>query len=217
MKFHREGKNILIAFTLMGISLLISIFILFTLTFAVIFAAGILILLALIFRFFRVPVRWIIPSDVNVLAPADGKVVAVETVTESEYFRDRRIQVSIFMSIHNVHKNWYPLSGMITYSEYHPGKYLLARHPKSSEKNERTSVAIRNDHTEVLVRQVAGFVARRIVCNAEEGMVVDQSQELGFIKFGSRLDLFLPVDTEILVKPGDKTIAGQTIITTLAK
>jgi phosphatidylserine decarboxylase len=217
MKLHPEGKNIILAFALITGSLLILLWILFTLVFALLLSLPVLFLLGLTLRFFRVPERQIVPSEVQVLAPADGKVVALEKTTVNEYSKGERIQVSIFMSIHNVHKNWYPLSGTIVYSMYHPGKYLLARHPKSSELNERTSVVIRNAYGEVMVRQIAGYVARRIVCRATEGTEVTQNDELGFIKFGSRLDLFLPTDTEILVKQGDTAVAGKTVIGLLKK
>lgn len=169
-------------------------------------------ILVLVFRFFRVPRRNMNIERGTVIAPADGKVVAIEKVQETEYFKDERIQVSIFMSIHNVHINWFPIGGKVAYFKYHPGKYLLARHPKSSALNERTSMVISNEQTEILVRQIAGYVARRIICYANPGKTVEQSSEMGFIRFGSRVDVFLPVNADVLVSLGDTTTGGVTAI-----
>jgi phosphatidylserine decarboxylase len=145
-----------------------------------------------------------------ITAPADGKVVVVEHTEQEEYQMGACIQVSIFMSIHDVHINYFPVSGTIAYKLYHPGSYLVARHPKSSQLNERSSLGIETAHGRLLVRQVAGYVARRIRCYAEEGTIALQGNEMGFIKFGSRLDLFLPQNTNILVKPGQRVIGGIT-------
>jgi phosphatidylserine decarboxylase len=169
-------------------------------------------ILVLVFRFFRIPRRKYNIDRGAVIAPADGKVVAIEKVHEAEYFNDERIQVSIFMSIHNVHINWFPIGGNVAYFKYHPGKYLLARHPKSSALNERTSVVISNEQSEILVRQIAGYVARRIICYANPGKTVEQSSEMGFIRFGSRLDVFLPTNANITVSLGDTTTGGVTAI-----
>jgi len=139
-----------------------------------------------------------------IIAPADGKVVAIEKVEQEEYIEGPCIQVSIFMSIHDVHINYYPASGKIGYLKYHPGQYLLARHPKSSSRNERYSLGIETPCGPILVRQVAGYVARRIRCYATENGVANQGKEMGFIKFGSRLDLFLPLDADIRVKINQK-------------
>lgn len=215
IRFHRAGKSILIITTVLVLILsFLAFFLLATLPYFIIQAA-LLIPGLMIFRFFRKPDRKKEPDNRDVVAPADGTVVAIERVHESEYFNDDRIQVSIFMSIHNVHINWFPLSGTITYHHYHPGKYLLARHPKSSALNERTTTVIANAQEEVMVRQIAGFVARRIVCNAETGETVSSSQELGFIKFGSRLDLYLPLTAEIKVEIGQKTKGSITEIASL--
>lgn len=163
--------------------------------------------------FFRYPKRLIEAEDDTILCPCDGKVVAIEEVYEPEYFKDKRLQVSIFMSPTNVHMNWTPISGEVKYSKYHPGKYLVAWHPKSSEKNERTSIVIGDDEgTEVLVRQIAGALARRIVNYCEEGKEIEQGNQLGFIKFGSRIDLFLPLDTKIEVDLKQKVKGGKTVI-----
>jgi phosphatidylserine decarboxylase len=173
-----------------------------------------LLLWLFILRFFRNPKRDI-PQEGFIYAPADGKVVVVEQTLENEYFKDERIQVSIFMSVWNVHINWYPVAGSQSYYKYHPGKYLVARHPKSSTLNERNSLVIKTSPgTEILVRQIAGIVARRIISYAATGKNVKLGDEMGFIRFGSRVDIFFPVGTEILVKPGQK---ARGLITPLAK
>lgn len=162
--------------------------------------------------FFRNPSRDIITDDDLVIAPADGKIVVVEEVDVDEYFADKRLQVSIFMSPTNVHVNRSPIKGEVKYSKYHPGRYLVAWHPKSSEENERTSIVVDNGNVEVMFRQIAGKVARRIVNNLEEGDIVEQGWDFGFIKFGSRMDIFLPVNTKLKVKIGDKVKGGETIL-----
>jgi len=162
-----------------------------------------LLFMAFILRFFRIPERTISSSPGMVYAPADGKIVVVEETEEEEYLKDRRIQVSIFMSVWNVHINWFPIGGILSWYKYHPGKYLIARHPKSSVLNERNTVIIRTDEgTEILVRQIAGVVARRIISYAKPDTKVSAGDEMGFIRFGSRVDVFLPTDSTILVKPG---------------
>jgi phosphatidylserine decarboxylase len=154
--------------------------------------------------FFRKPNRHFIPDDKTIFSPADGTVMAVELTTENEFFNEKKVQVSIFMSVWNVHINWYPVSGKIIYYKYHPGKYLVARYPKSSHLNERNTLVIDNPGTgQILVRQIAGAVARRIVSYVRNEKMVSQGEELGFIRFGSRVDLFLPPEMQILVKPGD--------------
>ncbi len=174
------------------------------------------LLFLIILQFFRSPLRIVSPNANSIICPADGKVVVVEKTTEKEYFGDERIQVSIFMSPVNVHVNWYPLNGMVEYFKYHPGKYLFAWNPKSSTDNERTTVVVKNElFGHVLIRQIAGALARRIVCYSKEGNQVSQGSEMGFIKFGSRIDLFLPLNANVLVKPGDKVIGCKTVIATL--
>lgn len=169
----------------------------------------------LILQFFRNPKRKTTLNDNHIIAPVDGKVVVIEEVEEPEYFKDKRIQVSIFMSPINVHVTRYALSGMIKYSKYHPGKYLVAWHPKASTENERTTVVVDNtSFGAVLYRQIAGALAKRIVNYAKEGHEVVQGTDAGFIKFGSRVDLFLPLGTKINVKIGDKVKGGQQIIAT---
>jgi len=167
----------------------------------------------LILQFFRSPVFKIEENDNRILAPADGKVVVIEETIETEYLKDRRIQISIFMSPVNVHVNRMPVKGVISFFRYHAGKYLVAWHPKSSTENERTTVVTKmNNGTEILFRQIAGALARRIKCYVKEGQPLQQGEEFGFIKFGSRVDVFLPLNTKVNVKIGDKTTGGKTVI-----
>jgi phosphatidylserine decarboxylase len=167
-------------------------------------------------RFFRLPKRILTPDDSLIICSADGEVVAVEEVDESEFFKDKRIQVSVFMSPNNVHVNWSPISGIVKYMKYHPGKYLVAWHPKSSTENERTTIVVENEKgVQVLIRQIAGAMARRIVCYAREGNTIRQGDEIGFIKFGSRVDLFLPLDSDIKVSLGQKVTGKKTVIAEL--
>ncbi|RKS98469.1 phosphatidylserine decarboxylase family protein [Flavobacterium sp. 123] len=176
-----------------------------------------LLFLIIILQFFRNPQRTFTLNENQILSPVDGKVVVIEEVFESEYFKDNRLQVSIFMSPINVHVTRYALGGLVKFSKYHPGKFLVAWHPKASEENERTTVVIENKtFGAVLYRQIAGALARRIVNYAEEGMQVIQGTDAGFIKFGSRVDLFLPIGTPINVVLNQKAIGGKTIIATKA-
>lgn len=170
---------------------------------------GLFVFSLIIIQFFRVPHRTANIKEDSIISPADGTVVVIEEVEEKEYFNDKRIQVSIFMSPLNVHVNYYPIAGKIDYYKYHPGKYLVAWHPKSSSENEHSTIVVQKKNgVEVLFRQIAGALARRIVCYANVGEDVHQTQEVGFIKFGSRIDLLLPVDSEILVNLNDK-VKGQ--------
>lgn len=171
-------------------------------------------LLLFMISFFRIPSRALTVQDNAIVAPADGEVVVIEEVEADEYFNDRRIQVSIFMSPLNVHVNRNPVSGEVVYSQYHPGKYLVAWHPKSSTENERHSVVYRKGAKEILVKQIAGALAKRIVNYLQPGQQVKQTDEMGFIKLGSRVDLLLPLDTNIQVKIGDKPKGGVTVIAT---
>ena len=176
-----------------------------------------IILLIVVLQFFRSPSRQIVPDALAVLSPADGKVVVVEEAIENEFFKKPMLQVSIFMSPFNVHVNRYPVAGQVVYQKYHPGKFLVAWHPKSSELNERTSIGFETQSKQrVFMRQVAGLLARRIVCYSKEGMKVKQGEELGFIKFGSRCDIFLPLDAKVNVKMGDKVKGGLSKIASLA-
>ncbi|MVO10898.1 phosphatidylserine decarboxylase family protein [Flavobacterium sp. TP390] len=211
--FHKEGAKIIL------ITLILVV--------AVIFASDLitiqwlrigLIVLALVFlvlilQFFRNPKREADNSDNHILAPVDGKVVVIEEVYEPEYFQDKRLMVSIFMSPINVHVTRYPVNGVVKYSKYHPGKYLVAWHPKASEENERTTVVINNRiYGEIMYRQIAGALARRIINYAKEGMRAVQGKDAGFIKFGSRVDIYLPLGTEVNVKLGEKAIGAKTVI-----
>lgn len=171
------------------------------------------LLFVTVLQFFRNPARHVITDENVILCPADGKVVVVEETEEPEYFRDRRIQVSIFMSPVNVHINRNPVGGKVSFFRYHPGKYLVAWHPKSSTLNERTSIAVRTEAgREVLFRQIAGAMARRIVWYVQEGTDVAQGSEFGFIKFGSRVDIFLPLGTQVDVNIGDRVSGGLTVL-----
>ncbi len=215
--FHKEGqKIILITFLIVAsISLLAHFFI--DITWArltvQIFALFILIM---ILQFFRNPKRKVVKNFDEILAPVDGKVVVIEEVEETEYFKEKRKQVSIFMSPINVHVTRYPVSGVVKYSKYHPGKYLVAWHPKASTENERTTVVIKTPKFgDILYRQIAGAMAKRIVNYAVEGESVRQGEDGGFIKFGSRVDLFLPLDCPITVKLNQKVIGAKTCIAIL--
>ena len=172
-----------------------------------------LLLFLLIIQFFRNPKRNTVINDSHIIAPADGKVVVIEEVVEKEYFKGKKRQISIFMSPLNVHVTRYPISGEVIYSKYHPGKYLVAWHPKSSEENERTTIVVNNPKIgAILYRQIAGAVARRIVNYAQVGETVTQGTDAGFIKFGSRIDVFVPLDMKIDVQLNQKTKGGETII-----
>ena len=214
LKFHKEGAKIIlatcaivVAIVLLSDSLITNFYIL---KFVQIIS---LIFLILVLQFFRNPIRLTDVNDTKIIAPVDGKVVVIEEVYESEYFKEKRLMISIFMSPINVHVTRYALNGIVKFSKYHPGKYLVAWHPKASEENERTTVVIENQvFGEVLYRQIAGALARRIVNYAKEGMQVIQGEDAGFIKFGSRVDLYLPIGTEINVKLNQKAVGGITVI-----
>lgn len=179
----------------------------------ILISATAIVIFLLLLQFFRNPKYPKVTGDHLIIAPADGKVVVIENTQESEYFKDQRIQVSIFMSPLNVHVNRNPIAGIVQYFKYHEGKYLVASHPKSSLENERTSTVIKHSSgLEVLFRQVAGALARRICWYVQEGDRVNQAEEMGFIKFGSRIDLYLPLTAKINVKLGEKTKGGVTVI-----
>ena len=173
---------------------------------------GSIIFFLIILQFFRNPIRKVSAAENEVVAPADGKVVVIEEVEETEYFKDKRLQISIFMSPINVHVNRYPINGKVQYAKYHPGKYLVAWHPKSSTKNERTTIVVENDKIAVLFRQIAGALARRIVMYSKENDIVNKGDDFGFIKFGSRVDLFFPVGTKIEVELNQIVKGNKTII-----
>lgn len=215
MKIHREGYNILL--TTIVVLTIINVVVVFWMdeynwigiTCMVISA----IILLLFLQFFRYPSRELSFNEKYVIAPADGKVVVIEQAVEKEFFKDKRIMVSIFMSPLNVHANWYPVSGKIKYLRYHYGKYLVAWHPKASTENERTTIVIeRENNVGVLVRQIAGALAKRIVYYPHEGDMIRQGAELGFIKFGSRVDVYMPLNSKIFVKLNEKTKGGVTVL-----
>ncbi|GHA63782.1 phosphatidylserine decarboxylase family protein [Pontibacter akesuensis] len=218
MKIHKEGRRILF-FTLLilvVLNLLLYYFNAGNSTFNLIFSVVSVLLFLLILQFFRSPYRNLLLHEDLIIAPADGKVVVIEEVEEPEYFTDKRKQISIFMSPINVHITRNPVSGIVKYFKYHPGNYFVAWHPKSSTQNERTTVVVESSAgPEVLFRQIAGAMARRIVWYVKEGDEVSQGEEFGFIKFGSRVDIFMPLDTAIKVELGQKTKGGQTVIAQL--
>lgn len=213
MKFHKEGYPsllIVIAFAIV----LNGLIYLFLNDYQVIKIIGYIIsgfLLVVILQFFRSPSRDFKAIEGAVISPADGKVVVIEEVEETEYFKDKRLQVSVFMSPVNVHINRYPIAGIVKYFKYHPGLYLVAWHPKSSTENERTTIVVENSKGQsVLFRQVAGALAKRIVFFHKEGHVANQTDECGFIKFGSRVDLYLPIGTKLNVSLNEKVKGGIT-------
>ncbi len=215
--FHKEGfKIIIIATFIIGVGILAIDKLVVLIWLNKLLSLILLGFYALILQFFRNPKRQTIISDAHIIAPVDGKVVVIEEVLEKEYFKEKRLQVSIFMSPINVHVTRYPIGGEIVFSKYHPGKYLVAWHPKASEDNERTTVVISNNFAgEVLYRQVAGALAKRIVNYAKPQMQVIQGSDSGFIKFGSRVDVFLPLNAVIKVNLNDRVKGGEQIIATL--
>lgn len=219
MHLHREGYTIMLVTGLVLLVLnLLAYYYLFSdhSTAIILLAIASFVLFGLIVQFFRIPTRLLTTGDTRVVAPADGTVVVVEETDEGEYFNARRRQISIFMSPLNVHVNRNPVSGVVRYFRYYPGKYLVAWHPKSSTENERTTIVIQAPNgAEVLFRQIAGAVARRIRWYVKEGQPVEQGQEMGFIKFGSRVDVFLPLDADVKVAIGDRTKGGVTVLAEL--
>jgi phosphatidylserine decarboxylase len=209
-RLHKEGK-LYVAYTILVNLILIALLIFFFSVPTILISFLGLIILALMLIFFRNPKRLHVVRDTDlILAPADGKVVVIEKTFEKEYLHAEAIQVSIFMSPLNVHSNRSPVAGDVVYQQYHPGQYLVAWHPKSSELNERNTVVIKRKHNLILVRQIAGKVARKIVSYTQVGATLTRGEEFGFIKFGSRVDLFLPIETTILVKIGDHVKGGIT-------
>ena len=218
MIIHKEGyQSIGVAALIFGLVNIISFIFIsnrYPITAQIILWASV-ILFFFILSFFRIPNRNLTKGEGHVVCPADGKVVVIEEIFDVEYFKDKRLQVSIFMSPANVHVNRYPVSGKVVYSKYHKGKYLVAWHPKSSTENERHSVVIKNDRVEILVKQIAGALAKRIVNYCKVDQVAEQSDEMGFIKFGSRVDVLLPVGTKINVELNQKVQGGVTVLATL--
>ena len=212
MKIHKEGYASLAIVAGIGFALSGLAYWMLPALFGIALAVSI-ILFAIVLQFFRHPERTICEADGScVFAPADGSIVVVEETEESEYFKDRRLMISIFMSPLNVHVNRSPISGVVRYCQYHPGKYLVAWHPKSSTENERYTSVIGNEHGDILLRQIAGALARRICNYLTPGQTIEQGAEMGFIKFGSRVDIFLPLSAQIEVKIGDKVQANRSVI-----
>jgi len=219
MKLHREGyRHVLIAsvvWALLGFAL-IRVLLVDWPVIAIALNIIFFLLWFWVLWFFRLPNRTHSVGENKIVAPADGKVVVIEETIETEYFKDKRLQVSIFMSPLNVHVNRNPISGIVKYMKYHPGKYLVAWHPKSSTENERTTMVIGNDRIELLLRQIAGAMARRIKYYVKEGDEVKQNEEFGFIQFGSRVDIYFPVGTKVDVKIGDVVKGGVTVLAHLS-
>lgn len=217
MTIHKEGyKSIGIAALLFGLINIASFAFLnekYPVIASIIFWASVIVFLFIV-SFFRIPRRVHTTGEKHIVCPADGKVVVIEEVIDEEYFKDKRVQVSIFMSPANVHVNRNPVSGEVLYSKYHKGKYLVAWHPKSSTENERHSVVLKNEEGEILVKQIAGALAKRIVNYLNVGQTVEQAKEMGFIKFGSRVDVLLPVGTTINVQLNEVVKGGVTVLAT---
>ncbi|MCL4483563.1 MAG: phosphatidylserine decarboxylase family protein [Bacteroidetes bacterium] len=213
MRLHKEGYSIISVAIIIWLAVNYLVGLTGETAFRVFILLSTLPLLILTIRFFRNPHRKITAASKSVLSPADGTIVAIEETTENEYFKDKRLQVSVFMSIYNVHINWIPVPGEVTYFKHHNGHFMAAYLPKSSTLNERSTTVIRMaDGTEVLVRQIAGAIAKRIITYATVGKQVSQNDELGFIRFGSRVDLFLPVGTKVNVELCQEVIGSQTIL-----
>lgn len=215
MKIHKEGYKILIVSFLIFSGIIALENILLSDFTCIVYSSIILltVLYILILRFFRVPLFDVEINEKNIICPANGKVVVIEEVFEPEFLKENTRQISVFMSPNDVHVNRYSISGKVIYSKYHPGKFLVAWHPKSSTENERTTIVVENESgIKVLTRQIAGAVARRIVCYSKVGDKAIQGNELGFIKFGSRVDLFLPLDAKVKVELNQKVIGGKTVI-----
>ena len=214
IRFHKEGyKIIVIAFILSITGILLAEKIIEIIWVVKAIQIAILAFLCIVLQFFRNPKRATNLNENTIIAPVDGKVVVIEEVEEPEYFKDKRLQVSIFMSPINVHVTRYAMGGVVKYSKYHPGKYLVAWHPKASSENERTTIVLDNKiFGEVLYRQIAGALAKRIVNYAKEGTEVIQGADAGFIKFGSRVDLYLPIGTKLTIKLGDVVKGGTQVV-----
>lgn len=212
--FHKEGYKIIFsAFAICVVLSLITNYVVESIVLKRVIVLTFMIVLILVLQFFRNPKRIIKKNIAHILSPVDGKVVVIEEVFEKEYYNEKRLQVSVFMSPLNVHVTRYPVGGKVVYSEYHPGKYLVAWHPKASEENERTTVVVNNSsYGDVLYRQIAGAMAKRIVNYAKMGDEVEQGDDSGFIKFGSRVDVFLPIGTKIDVNLNQKVKGGITVI-----
>ena len=219
MRIHKEGYTtiIVVLFVLLLINTAIYFKIEKAVVFKYIFAGASVIFWIFMIAFFRVPKREVEINSQNILAPADGEIVVIEETVENEYFKDRRIQVSTFMSPLNIHVNWSPVKGTVQYTKYHKGKYLVAWHPKSSTLNERSTIVLKTENgQEILVRQIAGAMARRIVTYPKKNENYNQAQQIGFIKFGSRVDVFLPLDADVKVTLHQQVRGTQTVLAKFA-
>lgn len=214
MKLHKEGYNIiLVSFSILALLSLATWFFIPWKILQLLFFVGFFIEFIWTISFFRVPKRVINVNENHILSAADGKIVAIEEVDETEFFNDKRIMISVFMSPFNIHVNWYPFTGKVIYTKYHKGKYLAAYNPKSSTYNERNSIVLEKEPGKaVLIRQIAGVLARRIISYTKQDDIVKQGEEFGIIQFGSRVDFFLPVNAKINVKIGQKVQAQKTVI-----
>ncbi len=220
MYIHKKGYGVISTVIIIAAIIVAAVFLLIPLKWLQIaITAFCSVIVVWAFTFFRVPTNRTTTVEENaVVSAADGEVVVIEEVEETEYFHDKRIQVSIFMSAYNVHVNWFPMNGVVSYYKYHPGKKLFAINPKSSELNERNTLVVKDDQgREVLFRQIAGVMARRIICHVDKGATAKVGEEFGLIRFGSRVDFFLPIDSEVKVKIGDKVRGKITVLAHLLK
>lgn len=220
MYIHKKGYGVISTVIIIAALIVAAVFLLIPLKWLQIaITAFCSVIVVWAFTFFRVPTNRTTTVEENaVVSAADGEVVVIEEVEETEYFHDKRIQVSIFMSAYNVHVNWFPMNGVVSYYKYHPGKKLFAINPKSSELNERNTLVVKDDQgREVLFRQIAGVMARRIICHVDKGATAKVGEEFGLIRFGSRVDFFLPIDSEVKVKIGDKVKGKITVLAHLLK
>ena len=218
MYIHKKGYGVISTVIIIAAIIVAAVFLLIPLKWLQIaIAAFCSVIVVWAFTFFRVPTNRTTTIEENaVVSAADGEVVVIEEVEETEYFHDKRIQISIFMSAYNVHVNWFPMNGVVSYYKYHPGKKLFAINPKSSELNERNTLVVKDDQgREVLFRQIAGVMARRIICHVDKGATAKVGEEFGLIRFGSRVDFFLPIDSEVKVKIGDKVRGKISVIAKL--
>ena len=218
MYIHKKGYGVISTVIIIAAIIVAAVFLLIPLKWLQIaIAAFCSVIVVWAFTFFRVPTNRTTTIEENaVVSAADGEVVVIEEVEETEYFHDKRIQISIFMSAYNVHVNWFPLNGVVSYYKYHPGKKLFAINPKSSELNERNTLVVKDEQgREVLFRQIAGVMARRIICHVDKGATAKVGEEFGLIRFGSRVDFFLPIDSEVKVKIGDKVKGKISVIAKL--
>ena len=217
MKIHKEGRTtiLIVIVTIAVILAVIITFSLYNFWILTVFGAASLVVLLQTLMFFRIPQRDILIKEDGIVSPADGRIVLIQEVEVNEYLQEKRLQVSIFMNMFNVHVNWYPCAGDIVYYKYHPGAKMVAWHPKSSEKNEHTTVFLNQGKHVIGVKQVAGLIARRVICKARIGKQVLQCSELGIIKFGARVDILLPPDAEVLVRKGQRVWGCETLIANL--